>query len=128
MPQAPDYRAHVPLVYYEPGEWKRQVISDANEGVQHGIFITDWDHSGRDAILTASFSGIHLLQLGAGGTWKRTELSSGAPEAWPKCGSSDVDRGTNGPVALPRRHRAVAWESGCRISAARWELESHAHR
>jgi hypothetical protein len=24
-----DYRGHVPLVYYRPGEWKRRLISDA---------------------------------------------------------------------------------------------------
>ena len=41
--EAPDYRGHVPLVFYRPGEWKRETIGDANEGVQHGLFIVDWD-------------------------------------------------------------------------------------
>ncbi len=94
--EAPEYRGHVPLVYYEPGEWKRRMISDANEGVQHGIFITDWDHNGRDSILTASFSGLDLLQMNKAGTWKRTELSKGSPADWPKCGSSDVTVGMSG--------------------------------
>lgn len=92
---APDYRGHVPLVYYEPGAWKRQTIGDANEGVQHGIFIVDWDASGRDSILTASFSGIHLMQLSAG-SWKRTEIAKGSPAPWPKGGSSDVAAGKTG--------------------------------
>jgi hypothetical protein len=46
--EAPDYREHVPLVYYRPGEWKRRLIDDTNEGVQHGITIVDWDGDGRD--------------------------------------------------------------------------------
>jgi hypothetical protein len=72
----PEYRDHVPLVFYRPGEWKRQTIDTSNEGVQHGIFIVDWDGNGRDAILTASFSGIHLLRYQPDGSWTRTELSS----------------------------------------------------
>ena len=34
---APDYRDHVSLLMYRPGEWKREVITDAEEGVVHGI-------------------------------------------------------------------------------------------
>src|SRR5712692_5012008 len=52
--EAPDYEDHVPLVFYRPGEWKRELIGNENEGVVHGIYITDWDHDDRDAILTAS--------------------------------------------------------------------------
>ncbi len=94
---APDYRSHTPLVFYRPGEWKRTLISDENPGVQHGIFITDWDGDGRDEILTASFGGIHLFKLETGGHWSRTELARGAPGPWPKCGSSDVAVGALGP-------------------------------
>jgi hypothetical protein len=86
----PDYRGHVPLVYYRPGEWKRVLIGDENEGVMHGIFVTDWDGDGRDEILTASFVGVHLYDLGAGGKWRRTELTKADPAPWPKCGASDV--------------------------------------
>lgn len=81
---------HAPLVLYRPGDWNREVISEANEGVQHGIFITKWDPKDRqDSILTASFSGIHLLQYGKKG-WTRTEIAKGDPSPCPKCGSSDV--------------------------------------
>lgn len=76
---APDYKDHVPLVFYRPGEWKRETIvtsqAATNEGVQHGIFIVDWDSNGRDAILTASFSGIHLYRYLPNRTWSRTEIS-----------------------------------------------------
>jgi hypothetical protein len=87
----PNYAGdHVPLVMYRPGDWKQEVISDANEGVQHGIFITRWNPKDKhDSILTASFSGIHLLQFGKHG-WTRTEIAKGDPSPCPKCGSSDV--------------------------------------
>jgi hypothetical protein len=92
---APDYRDQTPLVYYVPGEWKRRVISTENSGVVHGIFVVDWDGSGRDSILTASFTGLHLFRP-AGETrgtvtrWTRTEIAKGDPAPWPKSGSSDV--------------------------------------
>jgi FG-GAP-like repeat len=86
---APDYRGQTPLVYYVPGEWKRRVISIENTGIVHGILIADWDASGRDSILTASFTGIHLFQF-KNELWTRTEIAKGDPAPWPKSGSSDV--------------------------------------
>jgi hypothetical protein len=90
---APDYREKVPLVYYRPGAWKRELISDETEGIQHGIAIVDWDGDGRQEILTASFQGIHLFKLASGGRWTRTQLAVGDPAPWPKSGSSDVVMG-----------------------------------
>jgi hypothetical protein len=87
--KAPEYRDRVPLVFYRPGAWKRELISDSNEGVQHGIFVTDWDKRERDAILTASFSGLHLYRFNKR-EWQRTELAKGNSGPWPKSGSSDV--------------------------------------
>lgn len=87
---APDYREPVPLVYYRPGDWKRQVIDDSSQGVVHCVTIVDWDHDGRDEILTAGFEGIQLYKLGKNGRWDRTKLTTGDPAAWPKSGSSDV--------------------------------------
>ncbi|MDQ6677320.1 MAG: VCBS repeat-containing protein [Acidobacteriota bacterium] len=92
--QAPEDHLSVPLVYYDPADWKRRLISQENQGVQHGIFIFDWNGKGRDAILTASFSGLHLFRLNPSGSWLRTELSSGSPAPWPKSGSSDVTVGS----------------------------------
>ncbi len=94
--EAPDYRDHTPLVFYRPGEWKREVIGEENEGVVHGIYVMDWDGDGRDEILTASFVGIHLYKLGTDGRWSRTEIAKGDPSPWPKGGSSDVAVGRAG--------------------------------
>jgi hypothetical protein len=86
----PDYRDRVPLVFYRPGEWKRETIDATNEGVQHGIFVVDWDGKGREAVLTASFSGIDLYRYGTNGRWTRTEITKGDTSARPKGGTSDV--------------------------------------
>ncbi|HTT62756.1 MAG TPA: VCBS repeat-containing protein [Bryobacteraceae bacterium] len=92
----PEDHAHTPLVFYRPGEWKRRMISEEDEGVVHGIYIVDWDGDGRDEILTASFTGLHLYKLGKDGRWGRTEIAKGDPAPWPKCGSSDVAVGQLG--------------------------------
>ena len=94
--QAPDYRGPVPLVLYRAPEWKRELISDANQGVQHGLLVIDWDGDGRDGILTGSFSGIDLYQFQKSGPWKRTEITKGRPAMCPKCGTSDVAAGKLG--------------------------------
>ena len=96
----PDFRGHTPLVYYVPGEWKRRVISMENEGVVHGIFITDWNHDGREDILTAGFTGIHLFTAEPGERWTRSEIAKGDPAPWPKSGSSDIAVGHLGKSAF----------------------------
>jgi aldos-2-ulose dehydratase/isomerase family protein/VCBS repeat protein len=88
--EAPDYRDKVPLVFYRPGEWKREIIDDSQEGLVHGIWIMDWDGDKRDEILIAGFNGIHLHKLGKNVKWSRTEIAKGDPAAWPKSGSSDI--------------------------------------
>lgn len=89
----PAYHGHVPLVYYRPGEWKRRSISTAEEGVVHGILVTDWDHAGRDAILIGSFLGVHLYRYTPQGEWSRSEITKGSPLPWPKSGTSDITVG-----------------------------------
>jgi len=103
----------VPLVYYVPGEWKQRETAPGNMGVQHGILVLN------DGILTASMSGISRFHLERDGKWNRSVLSVGAPEAWPKSGSSDVAAGSTSKgrflaaiepwhgnqVAVYRRHR-----------------------
>jgi hypothetical protein len=88
--EAPDYRDQTPLVFYRPDIWKRQLISTENSGVVHGIYVIDWDGDGRDEILTASFTGIHLFKYGENSRWTRTEIATGDPADWPKSGSSDI--------------------------------------
>jgi hypothetical protein len=94
--EAPDYRDRVPLVFYRPGDWKRQIIDDSTEGLIHGILAVDWDHNGREAILSTGFTGINLYRYGKNGEWKRTEISKGDPAPWPKSGSSDIAVGQLG--------------------------------
>jgi Aldos-2-ulose dehydratase, beta-propeller domain/FG-GAP-like repeat len=86
---APEYRDRVSLLMYRPGAWKREVITDAEEGVVHGILVDKWNGGRRDALLSASFLGVHALQFD-GGRWTRTPIVKGDPSEWPKSGSSDV--------------------------------------
>ncbi|MBL8240407.1 MAG: VCBS repeat-containing protein [Bryobacterales bacterium] len=93
---APEYRDHTPLVAYRPGDWHRQLITGADEGVVHGLFIHDWNRDGREDVLTASFRGIHVNLAQPGGAWTREKITDGDPAPWPKSGSSDIAVGTLG--------------------------------
>lgn len=89
---APEYRGGVSLLMYRPVAWKREVITDAEEGVVHGILATPWDGSSRESLLSAGFLGVHLLKFD-GHRWTRTLITKGDPAARPKGGSSDVTAG-----------------------------------
>jgi hypothetical protein len=127
---APDYREQTPLVYYVPGEWKRRVISTENSGVVHGIFVTDWDGNGREGILSASFTGIHLFRYAPfrdtrEARWTRTEVAKGDPTPWPKSGSSDI---AVGHLAKTRFLAAIEPWHGNQVAVytqrgAQWERE-----
>jgi hypothetical protein len=86
---APDYRDHASLLMYRPGDWKREVITEAEEGVVHGLFSTVWDTGKRESLLSASFLGVSVLQFDKG-QWTRTPVVNGDPSDWPRSGSSDV--------------------------------------
>ncbi len=107
--EAPDFRAHVPLVFYRPDEWKREVITTANEGVVHGIYVDG------KSILTASFLGIHRHSWN-GKEWTREEVSKGDPAPWPKSGSSDIAAGKGFLAAIEPWHgsQVVVYENGKR--------------
>jgi hypothetical protein len=94
---APEYRGRVSLLMYRPGEWKREVITDGEEGVVHGIVAATWDPGRRESLVSGSFLGIHLLQYHARpegrafeSRWVRTLIAKGDPADCPKCGTSDV--------------------------------------
>ncbi len=89
----PDFRSDVPLAMYRPGEWKRILIGDEEEGVVHGVFVTDWNGNGRGSLLIAGFLGIHLYELPPHGAWTRRPIARGDPAPWPKCGASDIAAG-----------------------------------
>jgi hypothetical protein len=90
---APEYRGHVPLVYYRSSDWKRDLIGDAEQGIVHGIYITDWDGDGHEEILIGSFLGVHLYKYASNGDWSRSEITKGDPDPWPKSGTSDISVG-----------------------------------
>ena len=86
----PDYKDKVGIYAYNPRNGlKREVITEDDEGVLHGIQVVDWDGKGRDALLSASFMGIHLHRYN-NGKWVRTRLTPGNADPWPKNGASDV--------------------------------------
>ncbi len=91
----PDYRVGAPLTWFEapaeiepdhpsssrlvPGHWPSHLIGDTLT-VVHGITALDWDHDGRDEILTASFEGVHLFHSTGRGLelrWTRVHLAAG---------------------------------------------------
>ena len=92
--EPPGYEGDTPLYFYDPKDWKRQPIPVQNRGVVHGIFITDWNNDKHEDVLTASFTGIDAHEWH--GKWKREHISDGAPEPWPKSGSSDIAAGSLG--------------------------------
>ncbi len=92
----PDYKGAVPLVFYRPGSWKREIISQDLEGVLHGILIADWDKDGREDILTAGFLGVDLFRIGKTKKWERTRIVNGNPDSWPRSGSSEIAAGRLG--------------------------------
>jgi hypothetical protein len=86
---APEYRGRVSLLIYRPGEWKREVITDSEEGVVHGILAAAWDNGKRESLFSASFLGIHAMRFDKG-QWTRTLVVKGDPADWPRSGASDV--------------------------------------
>jgi hypothetical protein len=99
--KAPLWDVGVKLAFYriptppttEP--WKPIVIDDRFT-VLHGLSIVDWDHDGRDDILTASFEGVYLHQSQGQGdkiSWRKTRLGSGQQTDPAKRGSSEIALG-----------------------------------
>ena len=86
----PDYKSAVPLVFYQPNVWKRELISDELQGVLHGILPARWSSKDREDILTASFLGIDLFTMEKDNRWRRTTLAPGNSDPWPKGGSSEI--------------------------------------
>lgn len=91
----PDYRDSVGIYWYRGPEWKRQSITDADSGVIHGLWVTPWDESKNEALLSASFLGVFAHRFD-NGRWTRTRVMEGSPAAWPRSGASDVAPGRVG--------------------------------
>ena len=82
-----------PLLMYRPGDWKREVITEENKGVVHGLLAYDWYGDGHQDALTAGYSGVFVNSLAADGSWKRLELTAGSPAAWPNGGAGEIAAG-----------------------------------
>jgi hypothetical protein len=92
---APEYRDRVPLVMYRPGAWKRELITDAEQGVVHGILAAAWEGDARESLLSASFLGVHRMRFDLG-HWTRTQVVDGEKGEWPKVGASEIATGRIG--------------------------------
>jgi len=92
----PGYDDHVPIFVYQPGEWKRQEISRVFQGELHGMNVVDWNGDGREQLLTACATGIHLVSRQRSGAWKVQHIASGNAEPWPRAGSGEAVLGKLG--------------------------------
>jgi hypothetical protein len=90
--QQPDDKTATPIYYYRPPDWKRQVVTEAEQGVVHGLEPATWDGITGQVLLSAGMMGIHRYRF-SGGQWQRSAVSSGASDPWPKSGSSEVKVG-----------------------------------
>lgn len=73
--------------------WPDVVLANDLE-MAHGIRLVEWDGDLRTDILTASFQGIELFQLGVNGVMvSRRRLGAGKDGERPEIGSSEVDLG-----------------------------------
>jgi hypothetical protein len=86
-------RLPVSLRAYRPPDWTMEIVTEANQGVVHGLSVGDWTGDGNDDVFTAGYSGIFVHSLRPDGTWSRTELARGHPAEWPQGGASDIAAG-----------------------------------
>lgn len=80
----------------EPSGWRQSLVSQENIGLVHAVQPLDWDGDGRDEVLTAGFSGVHVHKLSASGRWTRTRIAVGDTSPWPGAGASEVQVGRIG--------------------------------
>ncbi len=91
----PEFHDTLSLLWYRPDDWERRTMTDTERGVVHGIGVGSWDHAGRDAVLSASFLGVHVHEF-ADGRWTRTHVAAGDPSDWPASGASEAQVGRLG--------------------------------
>ncbi|MBY0375408.1 MAG: FG-GAP repeat protein, partial [Bryobacteraceae bacterium] len=105
----PEYRGAIPLVMYRAPEWKRELISETEQGVMHGIFVKG------DRLFTANTLGIHEYRF-VKGSWQRKEIHKGHQGAWPKSGASDVSVGKKITASIEPWHGNIValYEKGAR--------------
>ena len=97
--EKPNFAAPTPLFFYRVGEWTRQTISKALDGVVHGMSTARLQGVDRDVVLTASFGGVWLHVARAREEklwWEHERLVPGNPQPRPKNGSSEIRVGRLG--------------------------------
>lgn len=89
---------HLPtaLFAYRAPDWKRELVSEENDGLVHALRPFDWDGDGRQDAITGGQSGIYGHSYGKDGKWKRFLIVKGNPAPWPDNGASDLGFGTLG--------------------------------
>ena len=92
--EPPEYRDAVPVYWYRPDDWRRRTVTDAGQGVVHGLLVKPWRGPG-DAAFTASFTGVHVHRY-LDGEWSRETVAAGDPAPWPGSGASEVEVGRLG--------------------------------
>ena len=94
---SPAYTAPLSIVSYTFTNGKAQAKNiDRTLTVAHGMRILDFDGTGRDDLLVASYEGVTLFKpigKGAARTWQKISIGAGEQSMPPKRGSSEVDRG-----------------------------------
>ena len=91
----PEFDDTLSLLWYRPGDWERREMTAEERGVVHGIGVGPWTDADRDAVLSASFLGVHVHEFADGG-WTRTHLAAGDPSDWPASGASEAQAGRLG--------------------------------
>ncbi len=134
--EAPLYDVNLELTAYpiplnpstEP--WP-SVVLDRSLQMAHGMQLVDWDNDNRTDILTASFQGVHLFQLGIQGTSVvKKQIGEGFTGERPGVGSSEVGMGTLGTGALfiasiePWHGNEVVVYTPGRNSSSLWNRET----
>lgn len=105
----PEYRGAIPLVMYRAPDWKRELISESEQGVMHGIFVKG------DRLFTANTLGIHEYRF-TKGAWQRKKIDQGHQGEWPKSGASDVAVGQRIMASIEPWHGNIValYEKGAR--------------
>lgn len=88
-------RLYVPPAHPNRDPW-RVVTVDTTLRIAHGMRPVDWDHDGREDLLSASQEGVTLFRsLSEGGVfaWEKRRLVSGAEGSPPNRGASEVALG-----------------------------------
>ena len=93
--RAPAYTGATPIYFYRAPDWKREVVTDAEEGVVHAVEPIHWDDATGNVLMSAGFLGVHQYRFADGG-WQRTRLAAGDPAPAPRGGSSEIALGRLG--------------------------------